>query len=95
MTPNGSDAAPIYDSLVDEHGDVLAQARQAAEEVQRTISQAPYINEPAHQHSQPAVPAAVPTEPSQASTWQPEYAYLAPQDEAPGAWSYEPHVKSG
>lgn len=35
-----SDFVPIYDSLVAEHGDVPAEAREAAEEIQREAAQA-------------------------------------------------------
>lgn len=31
---------PIYEELVEEHGDILAQAREAAERSQQTASQA-------------------------------------------------------
>ena len=103
MAPNSSDAAPIYDSLVDEHGDVLAEARRAAEEAQRTTSRTLYIKGPApEQHSQPTAPATVRTGPSQAPAQPPphhpvqsEYEHPAPQGELPGAWPYEPHARSG
>lgn len=42
MAPHDSGDAPIYDSLVGEHGDVLAAARAAAEEARRTTGPAPY-----------------------------------------------------
>ncbi|MFF1699440.1 hypothetical protein ACWFRJ_41075 [Streptomyces sp. NPDC055239] len=35
MPANDAAQAPIYDTLVQEHGDVLATARQAAEETQQ------------------------------------------------------------
>ncbi|MET7763314.1 hypothetical protein [Streptomyces sp. NPDC005336] len=37
---NTTDLAPIYDSLVAEHGDVPAEAREAAEEFQREAAAA-------------------------------------------------------
>jgi tRNA(Arg) A34 adenosine deaminase TadA len=40
MSSQDSGDAPIYDSLVGEQGDVLAEARQAAEEAQRTTQHA-------------------------------------------------------
>lgn len=111
MAPNSSDAAPIYDSLVDEHGDVLAEARRAAEEAQRTTNRTLYVKGPApEQHTQPAAPATVRTGPSQPPAQppphqpvqpaphhpvQPEYEHPAPQGELPGAWPYEPHARSG
>ncbi|WP_164551894.1 hypothetical protein [Streptomyces sp. WAC 01529] len=36
MPANDATQAPIYHTLVQEHGDVLATARQAAEETQQT-----------------------------------------------------------
>lgn len=39
-TTDTSDVAPIYDSLVAEHGDVPAEAREAAEEIQREAAEA-------------------------------------------------------
>ncbi|WP_369217678.1 hypothetical protein [Streptomyces flavofungini] len=36
MTANDVTQAPIYHTLVQEHGDVLATARKAAEETQQT-----------------------------------------------------------
>ncbi|WP_219690414.1 hypothetical protein [Streptomyces anatolicus] len=36
MPVNDATQAPIYHTLVQEHGDVLATARQAAEETQQT-----------------------------------------------------------
>lgn len=35
-----SSPTPIYEELVEEHGDILAEAREAAERSQRTASQA-------------------------------------------------------
>jgi hypothetical protein len=100
MAPNGSgDEAPIYDSLIDEHGDVPAEARQAAEEAQRTASRPLHINALAHeQHFRPTGYATVQTEPSQPPAQPPPYQreqpadeFLTPQHELPGAWPSEPH----
>ncbi|MCZ1012501.1 hypothetical protein O1L68_43190 [Streptomyces lydicus] len=38
-TPTSS-PTPIYEELVEEHGDILAEAREAAERSQQTASQA-------------------------------------------------------
>lgn len=35
-----SSPTPIYEELVEEHGDILAEAREAAERSQQTASQA-------------------------------------------------------
>ncbi len=41
MTTTGSPSlAPIYDSLIEEHGDVLAESRRVAEETAREADQA-------------------------------------------------------
>jgi len=39
-TADTADHAPIYDSLIAEHGDVVAAARQAAEETERDMNEA-------------------------------------------------------
>ncbi|AXK33834.1 hypothetical protein DVA86_15375 [Streptomyces armeniacus] len=45
MASNESGDAPIYDNLIGEQGDVLAEARQAAEEAQRVGTNVLPINE--------------------------------------------------
>ncbi|MCX2968639.1 MULTISPECIES: hypothetical protein [Streptomyces] len=40
MTSSGSPEAPIYDSLIEEHGDILAESRKVAEETQREAREA-------------------------------------------------------
>ncbi|MFI2617044.1 hypothetical protein [Streptomyces sp. NPDC018584] len=53
MPVNDAAQAPIYETLVQEHGDVLATARKAAEETQQTaqdvldFSTPPRVNVPA------------------------------------------------
>ncbi|MEU0839150.1 hypothetical protein ABZ370_06710 [Streptomyces sp. NPDC005962] len=39
-TANRGDLSPIYDSLIAEQGDVLAEAREAAEVIQREAAEA-------------------------------------------------------
>jgi hypothetical protein len=39
-TANRGDLSPIYDSLIAEQGDVPAEAREAAEEIQREAAEA-------------------------------------------------------
>ncbi|WP_055552232.1 hypothetical protein [Streptomyces sp. NBRC 110028] len=39
-TANKGDLSPIYDSLIAEQGDVPAEAREAAEEIQREAAEA-------------------------------------------------------
>ncbi len=38
-TANTSGLAPIYDSMVAEHGDVPTETREAAEEIQREVAE--------------------------------------------------------
>lgn len=55
--PSHSDGdAPIYESLIGEQGDVPAEARQAAEEAQRTTNQALDHYAPAQRPSPPREP---------------------------------------
>lgn len=49
MAPNEGGYAPIYERLVGEQGDVLAQARQAADDAQRSARYALDVNGPSHQ----------------------------------------------
>jgi hypothetical protein len=39
-TPGSPSPAPIYDSLIEEHGDVVAESRRVAEETAREADQA-------------------------------------------------------
>ncbi|RII09240.1 hypothetical protein DSC45_31630 [Streptomyces sp. YIM 130001] len=47
--------SPIYDTLVEEHGDVLATARQAAEEIQQQADDVLHFGRPVT--AAPAAPA--------------------------------------
>lgn len=76
MTSNDGGDAPIYESLVGEQGDVLAQARQAAEEAQRTTHHALEGNRLSARHpeafSEPQSPPHFPAQNSgPGSTGQP------------------------
>ncbi|MEU1015122.1 hypothetical protein ABZ383_31675 [Streptomyces sp. NPDC005900] len=57
MTANDVTQAPIYHTLVQEHGDVLATARKAAEETQQTAQDVLDFSTPSRV-SAPADPAS-------------------------------------
>ncbi|MCF6524794.1 hypothetical protein HOY81_17110 [Streptomyces sp. JJ36] len=82
MASDPGTGAPIYDSLVDEHGDVAAEARHAAAEVQRSAQQALHIS--GRHHPQPE--AGRPRPPQQPAPPPPEHGQppAGPGTPAPG-----------
>ncbi|MFK4066733.1 hypothetical protein [Streptomyces sp. NPDC029674] len=58
MPANDATQAPIYHTLVQEHGDVVATARKAAEETQQTAEDLLDFSTPARVSGTPAGPAS-------------------------------------